>query len=213
MAIAGPQLGCDLEALEEAQNCVDSMGLNALGSCLALAASQHVAQREVSLLDLNVGCSDLEDEAGLPLARPVLGAADTRLNKDARASSGSRNQFRAMAMFAVPLKKSLLCTPNTRNKATLGKKVAGPDQEKRVTRQGKHASAVLSLDDRATAVLLQAAGTGDHSGPLTDEMKMKFYEQLADPMSDALVGSMRQTFGLPAEGEGGLLALAADADA
>jgi hypothetical protein len=56
-------------------------------------------------------------------AKPILGVADTRLNKEGK---GLKIQSRGLARLAVPLKKSLRCAPPARAKPVLPKKLV-PD--------------------------------------------------------------------------------------
>ncbi|CAL5019139.1 unnamed protein product [Urochloa decumbens] len=172
-----------------------------------------------ALFDLNLGCEGLDEEHVLQPApnadRHILGAADARLNKDARASSGARPLSRGIARFAVPLKKSLLCAPAGRTKPPQFKKGSSSDSahgDRRGPKPNQVGAVSQSVDDKAAARLMRAAGViGENEQP-TVESQLKFYGEFVAPMQGSKVADMRQVFGLPDVGAGSLQILAVDAE-
>ncbi|CAN6183133.1 unnamed protein product [Urochloa humidicola] len=136
--------------------------------------------------------------------RPILGVADVRLNKD----TNQRPHSKGIARLSVPLKKALLCNPAVRSKPTHLKKHSDKGQKPTPS-----ANIHLSVDEKATALLMRSTATiGENEIP-TDEAKEKFAEQLVDPMESGFVTNMRSLFGLTVNGLGtGLEVLAIDAD-
>lgn len=194
----------------------DLMGL---GELAQVVHDVPAPRREVALFDLNKGVeveldSTFSDIVADPTdATNILRDANSRSNKESRGIVTAREPARSMAKYDVPLKKSLLCGPMSRCKMTQPKKTvvtvaADAQGADRRTRQQQ----VLSLEERATYVLLKAAKVADSIEKPTDEARNKLFGQFAEPLLGTIVGGMRHAFGLPDVGPGNLEALAADAE-
>ncbi|CAL4952547.1 unnamed protein product [Urochloa decumbens] len=115
----------------------------------------------VALFDLNVDCAGEEQDhsqgqsVAMTEVRPALESADGRLNIGPGRVPSARMQTRGLARFMVPLKKSLLCAPVPRARATAKKKTggSGPSGHGQVADKAKG-----NPDDKATAALMRAAG-------------------------------------------------------
>jgi hypothetical protein len=150
-------------------------------------------------------------------ARTVLGEADVRLNKDSRGLMGSRNHSRGILRLAVLLKKSLLCPPPRRGKPSLSKKdgTAGSVSiaaDRRGAKLGQSGTSGLSVEDRATSLLLRASDPSGSDAQRSEADKQQFHGQFAASLQSEMLGDMRHVLGIPVGVTGGLEVLATDAD-
>ncbi|CAO2175308.1 unnamed protein product [Urochloa humidicola] len=151
--------------------------------------------------------------------RNILGAAEGRLNKEAKEGAAHKPMARTMTRFAVPLRKALLGTPMIRGKASAAKRFV---QAENVLTERKRASksapknVALSIDEQATALLMRATGVIAADEIPTDEAHQAFGETFIDSMIHKPVQDIRIALGLPGEGRvdvlGVLAAEAADSD-
>lgn len=70
----------------------------------------------------------------------------------------------------------------------------------------------LSIDDKATQLLISATEAAIANDQITDEIKMSFYGQFANAMQEKLVRNMRTVLGLPEVGPGSLAVLSGEDD-
>ncbi|CAL5091190.1 unnamed protein product [Urochloa decumbens] len=130
--------------------------------------------------------------------RPILSDADGRLNKIANDPTSRRSGSRGLIRLAVPLRKSLLCTPVPKLKPSHNRKnvEVGDAGEGKSSKQISFTLA-RSVDEKATILLMKASGIiADQEQP--DEIAyQQFGTQFAQPMQPDLVGGMRVTFDLP----------------
>ncbi|CAL4936175.1 unnamed protein product [Urochloa decumbens] len=183
------------------------------------------------LIDLNEGCADGLDAANLMGSengvmanedgssteavesgtdREVLREADGRLNRNGRDLS-QRSQPRGIARFAVPLKKSLLCNPVTRNKSVLAKK--GGNDNKRAGKVVKKGVAEQPVEEKATVLLMRTMGVLSDAEMPSAEAQEQFGLEFVTPVRQDLMGNMRTVFGMPMQGGAGVLEeLVAEAD-
>lgn len=166
------------------------------------------------IFDLNMGLEELPD---VPTAQGLQShphhEASGRLNREPRNHPGPRGLGRGIAMFSIPLKKALLCNPAVRPKSTLSKKKYAHELDRKENGVGSSGSVSLTVDDKASAMLMRASGiTGDHEAP-TEVAHQQFVGQFVDPMQAGLAGGLRDVFGMQQIGNGGSLeVLVADAD-
>jgi hypothetical protein len=151
------------------------------------------------------GCSSGEFQVSLGQDRAILGAADDRLNKEARGAVAPRVHARGIARLAVPFKKALVNAPVERSKTIQSKKPAHAEKPIRGVPGN------LSIDEKATMVLIRAADANAKVNLLSDDLKQNFYGQFAEATQEGLVRNMRTVFGLSADGVGSLAVLADEA--
>ncbi|CAL4930553.1 unnamed protein product [Urochloa decumbens] len=173
-----------------------------------------IAEGQDQLLDLNVA-ADCCDETRLAVppcqGRQVLGAADGRLNKDAKEHVVPKPHVKGLARLSVPLKRSLFCPPVAKIKPAHGKKFAGAEATtsshngRRSCTGSKGATSVLPVEDRATAMLLEAGGVIAKNDKITAAVEDEFGEKFTGPIEKELVSNLRVAFGLPEASGGGCL--------
>jgi hypothetical protein len=131
-------------------------------------------EQAAPLLDLNISCDMQENDCrALQIQQRiekqrgvinVLGLADGRMNKEAHEHSGLRTGTRGVVCLAVPLRKSLLCTPQARTKGAHSRKcVVGEETgmvqgDKRNCKDSVKGLLGHSLVDQATNMLLSTVG-------------------------------------------------------
>ncbi|CAN6236487.1 unnamed protein product [Urochloa humidicola] len=169
------------------------------------------------LFDLNVDCAVTDEQvmvACRPTERPVLGAADARLNMDGRDHGGQKRHGKGVALFSVPLKRSLLCNPIQKHKQGHGRKNNLLDAGSSNHSDRKISRAVgLSVEEKATAFLLETSGVLEKDAAITLAAEEQFGEKFVGQMESDLVGNLRLAFQLPEDGVSGSFdALALDAD-
>ncbi|CAO2206674.1 unnamed protein product [Urochloa humidicola] len=168
------------------------------------------------LLDLNISFDRLEAPAQVQCAnsaaelvpqRQVLGGADERLNKEGREHVGGKTA-KGVAMFAVPLKRALLCNPVARQKLTAAKKTAASDAakpDKKGIKSAYKGNTSLPVEDQATALLLKACGVLSDNEKPTAVAVQKFGMNFVHPLQPDLLTDVRNKLGLPADGGTGPL--------
>ncbi|CAL5025649.1 unnamed protein product [Urochloa decumbens] len=145
--------------------------------------------------------------------RDILAPADERLNKQGKELPSHKTGPKGMARLAIPLKKSLLCTPAHKPKTQHYKKSATAT-EMMAGRRDKQVNKIAagSIDNRATALLMKTSGIlGDNELP-SEAALNQLGTQFVLPMKEDLLGDMRTAFGMPESGADALGALLADAD-
>ncbi|CAN6237630.1 unnamed protein product [Urochloa humidicola] len=160
--------------------------------------------------DLNLSLDPLEGvvpthdaEATAKTTRPVLGGAEERLNKEGRDHGGCKTTARGVAMFAVPLKRALLCNPAARQKLTHAKKNVSselPKSDRKGNKPAAKGTTTLPIEEQATALLLKACGVMCDNGKPTDTAVQQFGLKFANPLQADLMGDVRNQLGLSAEG-------------
>ncbi|CAN6312545.1 unnamed protein product [Urochloa humidicola] len=178
-----------------------------------------------NLFDLNVECviegemQDLQDATRDAMSttfmdsdlqgRAALGSAEGRLNKLPK--EGRKPGSKGVARLAVPLKKSLLCPPAIKPKTQQIKKSSCT--ENAVIAQTGKKCANMSIDEKATALLLKTTGIVTDKEKISDTAVMQFGNQFVTPLQNDLLGEMRGAFNMREnEGADMFSALISDAE-
>ncbi|CAN6276849.1 unnamed protein product [Urochloa humidicola] len=114
----------------------------------------------------------------------------------------NRASARCVSFFTMPLKRSLLCNPVIRSK-TLHHKKKNPSAEGSTSfnRSASNGAVKGTIEEQAAALLIRNSGIVAGSAQIKDGDLQRFGEQFVTSMPVDLEGSMRQTFGLPSQGE------------
>ncbi|CAN6276982.1 unnamed protein product [Urochloa humidicola] len=195
-------------------------GANKTDALLVSLENQTENDNSGQSFDLNVAVQAAEEigqSKGMqPTIRKVLGAADTRLNKEGKEHSGQKTFGKGILRLAVPLKKSLLCNPAHKAKTGQPKKQAEASSQlmpdRKVGRNSAKGFTNASMEDKATSFLLESCGIIEKNGRITAAAEEQFGEQFINQMKADLVGNMRTAFALPVGAEGVIDVLAVEAE-
>ncbi|CAL4970140.1 unnamed protein product [Urochloa decumbens] len=162
-----------------------------------------------------VQCAEVVGDAQPDNGTPLVELLDKR-SVDAPESSRHRNTARGVACFAIPLKKALLCNPSLRPRTLHLKKKTNMEASALAATAGQNGGkrqAQGSIEEQAAALLIRKSGQLGEREQIQEGDHQKFGEQFVHPMQEDLLGSMRNTFGLPEYGGMDCLgALAIDAE-
>ncbi|CAN6350866.1 unnamed protein product [Urochloa humidicola] len=175
------------------------------------------------VVDTATDCTDNEQVNAITICidnegrkdRDILAPADERLNKQGKEHTSHKSVVRGIARLAIPLKKSLLCTPAHKHKLPLSRKIAGNEETAHSHGDKKGSTSdTSSIDDRATALLMKTSGIFGNSELPTEAALLQLGNQFVTPMEGELISDMRTTFGIPdSRGTDALSALVCDVDA
>jgi hypothetical protein len=118
---------------------------------------------------------------------------------------GNRGTSCVLARLAVPLKKSLLCSPMVlKPKASVSKKnsgvVSAAPGERKSGRAPRKQGVSATIEEQATGLLMRTSGVLGENGMPSEHDKENFSGQFFVPLMQDVVGGMRAVFGLPEEG-------------
>ncbi|CAL5018605.1 unnamed protein product [Urochloa decumbens] len=209
------------EVMKERDCMVQEVGteVSFFGSTFDLNIACEAETEEVGGKALNVAVDKISSEGHkAPVSdgglhqREVLTPADGRLNKQGK--EPQKSTARGLARLVVPLKKSLLFPPVHKTKAPCSNKNACADKPTAAEPGRKcHQAANMSLDDKATALLMQASGIIEDGAQLSDSSRLTFSNQFVTHVQNDLLGEMRIALKMPDDGGVDILtALLCDAD-
>ncbi|CAL5085642.1 unnamed protein product [Urochloa decumbens] len=142
--------------------------------------------------------------------RISLGPAEARLNKQGKDHPGHKTGIKGIARLAVPLKKTLLCTPIHKPKIPQNKKNNSIEDAVQLKRNSK--GPCLAIDEQAATLLMKTSGALGASELPSEMAQEKFGKQFVTPLHVGTVGDMRKAFGLSDTGADVLEALVCEAD-